>query len=68
MLIVFCVERPSNTCDVTHRDDTSTIEVSSICSHLSNFKTTEPLDLHLEETHRKTVFIHHKVSFSPENI
>ena len=29
----------------------STIEVSSLCSHLSNLKTTEFLDLHL---HKKT--------------
>ena len=26
----------------------STIEMSSLCSHLSNFKTTKPLDLHLQ--------------------
>ena len=42
----------------------STIEVSSLCSHLSNFKTTEYLDLHLQRN--TIVFTYHKVSSSPK--
>ena len=44
------------------------MKVSSICSHLSNFKTTEPLDLQLQRNTQETVFTHHKVSYSPESI
>ena len=42
---------PFNTKDIwcfTPSWSPSTIEVSSLCSHLSNFKTTESLDLHLQ--------------------
>ena len=44
----------------------STIEVSSLCSHLSNVQTTKPLHLHLQRNIQETDFTHHKVSSSPE--
>ena len=34
----------------------STIEVLSLCSHLSNFKTTKPLDLHLQRNTQENSF------------